>query len=64
MKNQSEQTPSKVTKVLVDKIHGGRKQDSKFWQSEFSEPKKEPIKQEPKKDLISQKHLLFSYSSL
>jgi hypothetical protein len=28
--------PSKVTKVLINKIHGGRKQDSKFWQSEFS----------------------------
>lgn len=27
--------PSKLTKVLVKKVHGGRKQDSKFWQSEF-----------------------------
>ncbi|MBU1456615.1 MAG: hypothetical protein KKD01_18010 [Proteobacteria bacterium] len=45
MKDQSEQKPSKVTKVLVDKIHGGRKQDSKFWQSEFSETKREPIQQ-------------------
>jgi hypothetical protein len=27
--------PSKVTKVLIDKIHAGRKKDSKFWQSEF-----------------------------
>lgn len=27
--------PSKVTKAIVNKIHGGRKQDSKFWQSEF-----------------------------
>ncbi len=38
--------PSKVTKVLIDKIHGGRQKDSKFWQSEFSEePIKEPAKQ-------------------
>ncbi len=29
--------PSKVTKILVNNIHGKRKQDSKFWQSEFSE---------------------------
>lgn len=29
--------PSKITKVLVSKIHGGRKQDSKFWKSEFSD---------------------------
>ena len=29
--------PSKVTKVLINKIHGGRKQDSKFWKSEFSD---------------------------
>lgn len=24
-----------MTKVLIDKVHGGRKRDSKFWQSEF-----------------------------
>jgi len=29
--------PSKVTKVLIHKIHGGRKKDSKFWKSEFSD---------------------------
>ena len=29
--------PTKVTKVLINKIHGGRKQDSKFWKSEFSD---------------------------
>lgn len=28
--------PSRLTKILVHKIHGGRKQDSKFWNSEFS----------------------------
>jgi hypothetical protein len=28
---------TKVTKVLIHKLHGGRKQNSKFWQSEFSE---------------------------
>lgn len=34
MKNDN---TSKVTKVLIHKLHGGRKQDSKFWQSEFSD---------------------------
>lgn len=29
--------PRKIPKVLVHKVHGGRKQDSKFWQSEFSD---------------------------
>ena len=28
--------PSDLTKVLIKKIHGGRKQDSKFWQSELA----------------------------
>ena len=28
--------PSKVTKALVNHLHGKRKRDSKFWQSEFS----------------------------
>ncbi|SHO53875.1 hypothetical protein [Desulfopila aestuarii] len=31
--------PPKIPKILVHKIHGGRKQDSKFWQSEFSDSK-------------------------
>lgn len=31
---------SKVTKVLIHKIHGGRKQDSKFWNSEYDLSKK------------------------
>lgn len=35
MKKVKEDHVSPVTKVLVDKIHAGRKQDSKFWQSEF-----------------------------
>ncbi|AGF76804.1 hypothetical protein UWK_00218 [Desulfocapsa sulfexigens DSM 10523] len=35
--------PTKVTKVLINKIHGKRKQDSKFWQSEFSEAGQEPV---------------------
>lgn len=40
--------PSKVTKVLIKRIHGGRKQDSKFWQSEFSdETISKPKKSQP-----------------
>jgi hypothetical protein len=33
---QPNNKPSKLTKILVHKIHGGRKQGSKFWNSEFS----------------------------
>ncbi|MFT5700265.1 MAG: putative aspartyl protease [Desulforhopalus sp.] len=29
--NQNNSQPSKVTKVLIHKVHGGRKKDSKFW---------------------------------
>lgn len=35
---------SPLTKVLVKNIHGGRKQDSKFWQSEFSSDRKKHSK--------------------
>ena len=30
-----EQKVSKVTEILIHKIHGGRKKDSKFWNSEY-----------------------------
>ena len=33
MNDKGEVQPSKVTEVLINKIHGGRKMDSKFWQS-------------------------------
>lgn len=33
---KSTNKPSRLTKILVQKIHGGRKQDSKFWSNEFS----------------------------
>jgi hypothetical protein len=51
MKENSGNNTSKVTKVLIDKIHGGRKQDSKFWQSEFSQRKKQSTKKENRNDL-------------
>lgn len=35
MKKANKNQVSPVTKVIVEKIHAGRKQDSKFWQSEF-----------------------------
>lgn len=35
MENSKGNKTSIFTKVLVKKIHGGRKQDSKFWQSEY-----------------------------
>lgn len=35
MDKNSQIEPSKLTKVIVHKIHGGRKRDSKFWQSDF-----------------------------
>jgi hypothetical protein len=47
--------PSRVTKVLVKKIHSGRKQDSKFWQSEFPRDKTvitEPTEQKSEKTLL------------
>jgi hypothetical protein len=36
MKNPRNEQVSPLTKVLIDKVHGGRKKDSKFWQSEFA----------------------------
>lgn len=42
--NQNEiRHPPGLTKTLVKKIHGGRKQDSKFWQSEFNSKSLENI---------------------
>jgi len=35
MKSSNQDRVSPLTKVIVDKVHGGRKVDSKFWQSEF-----------------------------
>ncbi len=49
MKQQSKQKPSKITKTLVNKIHGGRKQDSKFWQSEFAETNDKTVMKETSK---------------
>lgn len=34
IENTMRSNPSKVTKVLISKIHGGRKRDSKFWSKE------------------------------
>ena len=34
MKKAKEDDVSSLTKVIVDKIHGGRKQDSKYWERE------------------------------
>lgn len=42
--------PTKVTKVLIGKIHGGRKQDSKFWRSEFSEESEKELSSKKPKD--------------
>lgn len=47
MKNEN---TSKVTKVLIHKLHGGRKQDSKFWQSEFSEESEKELSSKKPKD--------------
>lgn len=33
--NQNNRQPSKVTKVLIHKVHGGRKKDSKFWNDDI-----------------------------
>ncbi|MBU0946654.1 MAG: hypothetical protein KJ804_11825 [Proteobacteria bacterium] len=60
MNEQPEQEPSKVTKILVNAIHGGRKQDSKFWQSEFSEADSEKIMlRENKKRLFLESVIFF-----
>ena len=60
MKDQLRRKPSKVTKTLVNKIHGGRKQDSKFWQSEFPETNREPvIKRADKKGDFTESFTLF-----
>lgn len=37
MDNSRNDKVSPLTKILVGKVHDGRKQDSKFWQSEFSD---------------------------
>lgn len=37
MDNSRKDKVSPLTKILVDKVHDGRKQDSKFWRSEFSD---------------------------
>lgn len=37
MNSDKQIEPSKLTKVLVKKIHCGRKEDSQFWQSEFAD---------------------------
>jgi len=34
LENPVRSNPNKVTKVLINKIHGGRKRDSKFWSKE------------------------------
>lgn len=47
MKNDN---ASKVTKVLIQKLHGGRKLDSKFWQSEFSEDSEKELSSKNPKD--------------
>ena len=54
------QKPSKTTKTLVKMLHGGRKQDSKFWQSEFTEPTdKTVMKEENNKKFIIESLALF-----
>ncbi len=37
MNLEQQDEPGKLTKVLIKNIHGGRKEDSKFWQSEFAD---------------------------
>ena len=37
MKRVKEDDVSPVTKLIVDKIHAGRRQDSRFWRSEFDD---------------------------
>lgn len=37
MESSKHEKASKLTKILIKKIHGGRKQDSRFWQSKTGE---------------------------
>jgi len=55
----SEEAVSKVTKVLIHKVHGGRKKDSKFWNDDIDLSEKvennfdiaiDPIKKKRKKE--------------
>jgi hypothetical protein len=46
MKSESSQA-SKVTKVLIHKMHGGRKKDSKFWNDDIDLSKKNNIHKIP-----------------
>lgn len=43
MKKSNQDRVSPLTKVLVDKIHGNRKVDTKFWQSEFNNPREDYV---------------------
>lgn len=43
MKKPNQDRVSPITKVLVDKIHGNRKVDTKFWQSEFNNPREDYV---------------------
>ncbi len=42
---------SPLTKILIHKAHGGRKQDSKFWQSDFDQDNKSYDVDIPKREL-------------